>query len=304
MPCGSRANGRGARPRFQSVANAPPAGCQPPAFAGTAPGKLPRNLVHRNPITYVEQLSYLLYLKLLDEAENQHSQAELLGITLDRPTLFPAQAKRYRWSECDGCRCTLDDLGEESCPACLRDDQHVMTLPKQPADLAEALLPMLRCAKSLRFVDPHFLRPDRGGTKPVLSSKHARVIQEIAAKLSVANRVPQSVEFHILGLEGDPNPQLAAFAHGMEAHLPKTWKAQVYLWREKLGGGRFHARYILTDVGGAGSEYGLDQGNSPGDVTDLYLLNEALLARRLADFSASGDAFELAAEPRAFTGIR
>lgn len=52
-----------------------------------------------NPITYVEQLSYLIYLKLLDEAENQHTQAELLGITLDRPTLFPAQAKRYRWSE-------------------------------------------------------------------------------------------------------------------------------------------------------------------------------------------------------------
>jgi type I restriction enzyme M protein len=52
-----------------------------------------------NPITYVEQFSYLLYLKLLDEAENQHTQAELLGITLDRPTLFPAQARRYRWSE-------------------------------------------------------------------------------------------------------------------------------------------------------------------------------------------------------------
>jgi HsdM N-terminal domain len=52
-----------------------------------------------NPITYVEQLSYLLYLKLLDKAENQHCQAKLLGITLDRPTLFPAQAERYRWSE-------------------------------------------------------------------------------------------------------------------------------------------------------------------------------------------------------------
>lgn len=52
-----------------------------------------------NPITYVEQLSYLIYLKLLDEAENQHMHAELLGVTLDRPTLFPAQAKRYRWSE-------------------------------------------------------------------------------------------------------------------------------------------------------------------------------------------------------------
>lgn len=52
-----------------------------------------------SPITYIEQLSYLLYLKLLDEAENQHAQAELLGITLERATLFPAQAKRYRWSE-------------------------------------------------------------------------------------------------------------------------------------------------------------------------------------------------------------
>lgn len=52
-----------------------------------------------NPITYVEQLSYLIYLKLLDEAENQHAQAELLGIKLEKETLFPAQAKRYRWSE-------------------------------------------------------------------------------------------------------------------------------------------------------------------------------------------------------------
>jgi type I restriction enzyme M protein len=32
-----------------------------------------------NPITYVEQLSYLIYLKLLDEAENQHQQVEFVG---------------------------------------------------------------------------------------------------------------------------------------------------------------------------------------------------------------------------------
>jgi len=71
-----------------------------------------------NPITYVEQLSYLLYLKLLDEAENQHTQAELLGITLDRPTLFPAQAKRYRWSEWrfKSGREMLDFVGDEVFP--------------------------------------------------------------------------------------------------------------------------------------------------------------------------------------------
>ena len=71
-----------------------------------------------NPITYVEQLSYLLYLKLLDEAENQHTQAELLGITLDRPTLFPAQAKRYRWSEWrfKSGRDLVDFVGDEVFP--------------------------------------------------------------------------------------------------------------------------------------------------------------------------------------------
>jgi type I restriction enzyme M protein len=71
-----------------------------------------------NPITYVEQLSYLLYLKLLDEAENQHTQAELLGITLDRPTLFTAQAKRYRWSEWrfKSGRDLLDFVGDEVFP--------------------------------------------------------------------------------------------------------------------------------------------------------------------------------------------
>lgn len=205
---------------------------------------------------------------------------------------------------CDGCRCTLDDFEGEHCPSCLRDDQHVMTLPKQPADLAEGIIPMLRCAKELRFVDPYFLKMSESGPGAAFSTKHARVVQEIANRLTEMNRVPQIVEFHMLGLEGDPTIQLAAFAKGMEAFLPKTWKAKAFLWREKLGGRRFHARYILTDVGGAGSEYGWDQGNSPGDQTDLYLLTESVRTQRITDFSDSGDAFTLAASPREFFGIR
>jgi AAA domain len=206
--------------------------------------------------------------------------------------------------KCDGCRCTLDDLEEEPCPECLRDDQHVMTLPKQPVDLADGLLPMLRCAKALRFVDPYFLKKSESGPGAAFSTKHARVVQEIANRLTEVNRVPQIVEFHMLGLEGDPTAQLSTFAKGMEAFLPKSWEAKAFLWREKLGGRRFHARYILTDVGGAGSEYGWDQGNSPGDQTDLYLLTESVLSQRITDFSATGVTFNLAAGPREFCGIR
>lgn len=48
-----------------------------------------------NPVTYIEQISYLIYLKLLDEEEtNRELQARLGG---NRTLLFAQQAERYRW---------------------------------------------------------------------------------------------------------------------------------------------------------------------------------------------------------------
>lgn len=50
-----------------------------------------------NPITYIEQISYLIYLKLLDEAENSR---ELQGrLTGQHSSLFPQQTARYRWNQ-------------------------------------------------------------------------------------------------------------------------------------------------------------------------------------------------------------
>ena len=177
-------------------------------------------------------------------------------------------------------------------------------LPKKPGDFADALLPMLRCARELRFIDAYYLKNTEATTSARFSEKHAKVVGEIARRMSELNRVPKTVEFHMVGLSDDSSGLLSLFAKGMEAHLPRTWKAKAYLWKEKLGGRSFHARYILTDVGGAGSDYGLDQGNSPGDQTDLYLLTETRHAQLVADFAATGDAFTLAAGPLEFSGIR
>jgi type I restriction enzyme M protein len=55
-----------------------------------------------DPLTYIEQLSYLIYLKLLDEEENSRElQARLTGDKGNGNTrrLYPAQAERYRWSK-------------------------------------------------------------------------------------------------------------------------------------------------------------------------------------------------------------
>ncbi|MFQ5632682.1 MAG: N-6 DNA methylase, partial [bacterium] len=53
-----------------------------------------------NPVTYIEQLSYLIYLKLLDEEEsNRELQTRLAGGNGNGKLLFPKQAERYRWSK-------------------------------------------------------------------------------------------------------------------------------------------------------------------------------------------------------------
>ena len=51
-----------------------------------------------NPVTYIEQISYLIYLKLLDEEEdNRETQARLMGDGAKVNLLFPMQADRFRW---------------------------------------------------------------------------------------------------------------------------------------------------------------------------------------------------------------
>jgi hypothetical protein len=206
--------------------------------------------------------------------------------------------------------CSLDDFSDKNCPLCLREDQHVQALPKQPDRFAMALMPMLRCASELRFIDPHYLFKRRADNVIQLSARHAKVVQEIAAKMEGFKRVPRIIEFHVLGVSAQPEDDIKYFVASMEAHLPKSWKAKAFLWHEKPSGKRFHARYLLTDAGGVGSEYGLDEGRTARkggiteDETDLYLLPEQLRAKRTMDFDVKGNKFTLATDPVEFSGIR
>jgi type I restriction enzyme M protein len=54
-----------------------------------------------NPVTYIEQLSYLIYLKLLDEEEvNRQLQARLGGSANGNgKLLYPGDAHQFRWSQ-------------------------------------------------------------------------------------------------------------------------------------------------------------------------------------------------------------
>ncbi len=51
-----------------------------------------------NPITYIEQISYLIYLKLLDERESEIALQKKLGVNRVN-SIYPGQSNRFRWSE-------------------------------------------------------------------------------------------------------------------------------------------------------------------------------------------------------------
>ncbi len=53
-----------------------------------------------NPVTYIEQISYLIFLKLLDEEESQReSRLRLGGSGGNTKLLFSGEAEKYRWSK-------------------------------------------------------------------------------------------------------------------------------------------------------------------------------------------------------------
>jgi type I restriction enzyme M protein len=64
-----------------------------------------------NPVTYIEQISYLIYLKLLDEEEIQRELQEQLGVTnAGSKRLYPTQGRAlplvkvavYEWAQAAG----------------------------------------------------------------------------------------------------------------------------------------------------------------------------------------------------------
>ena len=82
-----------------------------------------------NPVTYIEQISYLIYLKLLDEEESERELRGRLGAG-NSASLFPRQADRFRWSKWrfrsgDGLRKFVRDEVFPYMASLVKDEPHV-----------------------------------------------------------------------------------------------------------------------------------------------------------------------------------
>lgn len=173
-----------------------------------------------------------------------------------------------------------DDL-DEATPLWATERERIVT--RDAAGLAAAVSPLIRAAKSVIFIDPHF------------DPYKARVRNTLKAFLEacLAGRVGlalERAEFHTAF-----KTEIGDFAGECLRQLPQRIPVGISLrivrWRERAGGEGLHNRYILTERGGVRLAWGLDEG-SPAQTDDISLLEPALYDTRLAQYCSEQPAFD------------
>jgi hypothetical protein len=109
------------------------------------------------------------------------------------------------------------------------------------------------------------------------------------------NRLELHVKFPV-DKSGNPNPSAVPIQiHNYKHHLASCISAgnalNIFCWQRKPGGKRLHPRFILTELGGLQPDYGLDEGDAPGDTTIMALMAELVWEAVRGDFCATSQTF-------------
>lgn len=156
---------------------------------------------------------------------------------------------------------------------------------RRAKEMAAAAEMLLKSSSEIVFVDQHYSCAARHG-RPL-----AAFIKEALAGASV-----RRMEYHI-GCSGTADwfeLKLKEQARhlGLSAELPLNF----YRWRERNGGEKFHARYILTELGGMRYDVGLDESDDPSgpQTTDVAALDPGTYLHRWQEYRLESSTFELA----------
>jgi hypothetical protein len=168
---------------------------------------------------------------------------------------------------------------EESLPDFLRDAVHVTDSEKDPGVFLQNLQPLICSAKRIAFIDPYF-------NPTGVNQNWKNTVRDLAKYLRESNRTRIDLEFHTGCPENlDGNAHVRAIQSEIEGHFPSVTKLAVSSWSQKYKGPRFHARYLITDKGGVGLDYGFDL--NANQRTDVALLPLAKATERLGEFDVS-----------------
>ena len=176
-----------------------------------------------------------------------------------------------------------------------------LTVPRKAADMAEAVGPMLRCSSDVIFVDPHF-----GPQEP----RYRRYLPPFEAFLEAMirqrpGRMPKRIEVHTAAeKKGTEEFFRGECERRLPRCVPEKMRVRVRRLRQKQGGEQLHNRYILSDLGGVSSGYGLDEGNE-GETDDITLMDRDQYELRWSQYSGDPPAaFEQEETPVEVVGTK
>lgn len=155
-----------------------------------------------------------------------------------------------------------DDLLKDEFPFLRPTQVHIKRTKEQLMQVAEVLL---STCKEFIIVDPNFRIDEPRFCEPLiylfeLLEKH----QITPSRLEVHTKQKRSS-----GDEFRKGPQESQWQHNIQPHLPSSWTLKVVYWDALPGGGKPHARFLLTEQGGLYYDHGLDTGDGETLVTLL-----------------------------------
>ena len=167
----------------------------------------------------------------------------------------------------------------------LMQSPHSRLVPRVGADLARAMAPMLKAARTLLFVDRYF---DVG---------RSGYLETLKACLDVVRDGGRSLtrcEIHFC--DHDSRPSLRELervaSERLRGVVPDGASVALHAWREIPGGEDFHSRDLLTDIGGVSVEAGFSAEGAHQNV-QLVLLTSNVWKTKLQSFEPGAQVYDL-----------
>lgn len=154
-------------------------------------------------------------------------------------------------------------------------------------ELIGAAAVLLSACEEIVIVDPNF-RAD----EPRFLNSIEHLIDVVVAK----GKAPKRFEIHTNRIRrpGESfvrSPHHSQWTRNLVPSLPTGWQLSVCYWDQLPNGGKQHARFLLTDIGGLHYDHGIDEGDGQTLVT---LLDESVWSDlfRLFDVGSLPDGFD------------
>lgn len=159
---------------------------------------------------------------------------------------------------------------------------------RDPAAFVAALQLLLAASKRVLIIDPYFRADQDAKTRPL-----AAFCREVAGNAAI--------EVHFSDEHYGYTACMDLAARALPNALPPGASVTLHCWKERLGGERFHNRYVVTDVGGVKFGDSIELGLM-GEHDHLSILDESSRADVWSWYVGAKPAFDRVGAPQEFEG--